>query len=54
MFYLKTCLTGGHSLLEGSIIGGHIVQFEISYWITCFTEEHILQDDLSYRRTPLM
>ena len=35
-------------------MGGHILQFEMSYWSTYFAGEHILHDDLSCRRTPLM
>ena len=40
MFYLKIC-----------IIRGHALQFKIPSWSTYFTGGHILQDDLSYRRT---
>ena len=38
-FYLKVCIMG------------YVMRFEMSYWSTCFTGGHILQDDLSYRST---
>ena len=51
------CFTERHVLLEVmfylrvGIIGGHILQFKMSYWGTCFTGGYILQDDLLYRGT---
>ena len=54
MAYLAMlCYTGRRFLLDDMfylrvrIIGGHVIQFEWFHW-------HILLDDLSYRRAPLI
>ena len=60
MAYLTICcvllkhMCGGHVLLEGMYIGGHVLLFEMSYLGTCFARGHILQNDLLYRGTPLI
>ena len=46
-------LTGGRVYLRVGIIEGYVLLFEMSYWGTCFTGGHILQDDLLYRGTHL-
>ena len=43
MFYVSTCLTGGHALWE-----------DISYGCTCLMGGHALWDDMSYRITFLL
>ena len=46
------CFTERHVFLEVmfylrvGIIGGRVLLLEMSYWGTCFTEGHILPDDL--------
>ena len=43
--YNMLCFTERHVLRVG-IIGGYVLLLEMSYWGTCFTGGHILQDDL--------
>ena len=46
------CFTERHDFLEVmfylrvGIIAGRVLLLEMSYWATCFTGGHILQDDL--------
>ena len=40
--------------LRSYIIGGHVLQFILFHWSTCFSGGLTLHFDLSYRRTPLM